>query len=82
MMCRASPRGVQTITTIRPRRNPAEINRNFAIVTPIIRDHDEIPGEDFRSIGKIKAAMLERCGPLCRIESDLHKNNRTPNNRP
>jgi hypothetical protein len=33
-------------------------------VTPIIRDHDEIPGEDFRRIGKIKAAMLERCGPL------------------
>jgi hypothetical protein len=60
----------------RPRRDQSQL----AIVTPIIWDHGEIPGEDFRRIGKIKAAMLERCGPLCWIEGDLHKNNRTPNN--
>jgi hypothetical protein len=80
MMCLASPRGVQTMITMRPTRNPIVWIWGLAVVLPPVLDIERLASEDERRIDEIEAAIVKGLGALGRIAGDPHHNTRTPNN--
>src|SRR5712692_5958943 len=72
MMCRASSRGVHTITTIPPTQVSRRDEAGLAVVAPVVRGNRMEAGKDLDGIGKVEPAVFRRGVTLRRIEGDPH----------
>jgi hypothetical protein len=72
MMFRASPRGVHTSTTIRPRRKPRRDESGLSVVAAVVGPRERAPGENHPGIREIEAALGQRPIALDGIEGDAY----------